>query len=429
MKLSPRFTRSTLLVTALSILVTALLATGQDRAKRPREETLLNGLKVLMWSDPTARDVSVKIRIHAGSAFDPQGKEGVMRLLAENIFPNAESREYFAEGLNGSLKIDTTYDYIQINASSEPSQYLAMLETLSSALINSTIDKPTTAKLRDALAAELTPLEGSTTYVADQAAISRMFGSFPYGRPVYGTTGSVKKIDFADLIDARARFLTADNATLIIVGNFKGQNAWQAIRRFFGGWLKSDRRVPSTFRQPDAPQPGRLTVASPRPNESAMRFAVRFVARNDKEFAAANVFAKLVEKRLLARSPEDIRDEAFVRVGEHVFPGAMLIGFAASRGDFVPGSGKIGTEDLVSRALTDAILEAEFAEAKSAALSEWAKRDTANLWLDIDTFKTAGVNAEFAALEKVSIENVRSVAARIRAAESVSVLVNTPKSK
>ena len=59
----------------------------------PKKESLLNGLKVLMWSDAKADKVTVKIRIHAGSAFDPQGKEGVMQLLADNIFPNEAAKE------------------------------------------------------------------------------------------------------------------------------------------------------------------------------------------------------------------------------------------------------------------------------------------------------------------------------------------------
>ncbi|MFN2501880.1 MAG: hypothetical protein ABR530_07710, partial [Pyrinomonadaceae bacterium] len=86
----------------------------------PKQEKLLNGLKVLMWPDPKADRVWVKLRIHAGSAFDPQGKEGVMQLLSDNLFPNEVSREFFSEDLGGSLGVTTNYDYLQINASAKP---------------------------------------------------------------------------------------------------------------------------------------------------------------------------------------------------------------------------------------------------------------------------------------------------------------------
>ena len=64
---------------------------------KPRQETLLNGLKLLMWRDSTANKVTLKVRIHSGSSFDPQGREGVMKILAENIFPTPESRDFFKD--------------------------------------------------------------------------------------------------------------------------------------------------------------------------------------------------------------------------------------------------------------------------------------------------------------------------------------------
>jgi predicted Zn-dependent peptidase len=67
------------------------------KISEPRQEKLLNGLKLLVWNKPQAEKIAVKLRIHSGSAFDPQGKEGVMALLAEAFFPNEAQREFFAE--------------------------------------------------------------------------------------------------------------------------------------------------------------------------------------------------------------------------------------------------------------------------------------------------------------------------------------------
>src|SRR5260221_9837605 len=74
---------------------------AQQSIPAPRQEKLLNGLKILMWSDAKANNVSVKIRIRAGSAFDPQGREGVMQMLADNIFPTETTREFFKDDLGG----------------------------------------------------------------------------------------------------------------------------------------------------------------------------------------------------------------------------------------------------------------------------------------------------------------------------------------
>ncbi|MEO7659930.1 MAG: hypothetical protein ABIV48_09980, partial [Pyrinomonadaceae bacterium] len=165
----------------------------------PKQETLLNGLKVLMWSDAKADRVSIKLRIHAGAAFDPQGKEGVMQVLADNIFPNEASREYFTEDLGGGLEVISNYDYIEINAFSKPEGFLSMLETIAAAVSNPVIDKDLTIKLRTALAAKVAALETDPTYIADRAIAGRLLGTFPYGRPQDGTSSSIQNIDFADL--------------------------------------------------------------------------------------------------------------------------------------------------------------------------------------------------------------------------------------
>ncbi|CAN5284579.1 hypothetical protein BH20ACI2_BH20ACI2_12530 [soil metagenome] len=403
-------------------------ATAQTGA--PNQEKLLNGLKVLMWSDPKADTVSVRVRIHSGSAFDPQGKEGVMRLLADSLFPSDAARDFFVEDLGGSLEVTTNYDYIEVNASSKPQNFLTMLETVATAVSDPQINKEVTTQIRSSLQKRLGELEANPTYFADITAAKRLFGTFPYGRPQLGSTDSVKKIDFADLIDARQRFLTADNATVVIIGNFDRTLGFRAIRRYFGNWLKSDRKVPSTFKQPDDPPADLLVVASPQPKAAAVRFAFRGPARSDKDLAASLIFASIIESRLKARVPEAHKDVVFVKGHAHVLPGSIVIGFSAGENEVGPGHGKVEANDLVSKALSDPITEAEFMTAIRAVQGEWSKRDLPSFWLDADTYKIASPKADLRVVETVTVSDVRSYAERARMRPIVSVLVNTrPKSK
>lgn len=411
------------------VLVSLAACSGvlaQTTTQQPRQERLLNGLKLLMWSDPTASNVAFKIRIHSGASFDPQGKEGVMRLLADNIFPTEATRDFFREELGGSLEITTNYDYIQIDASGKSDEFLAILETLAAAVANPTIDKPTTAKLKGPLLKLVNELEQDPAYVADAAVMKRLFGTFPYGRPKFGTPESIAKIDFADLIDAKQRFLTADNATVAISGNFEKVLGFRAARRYFGAWLKSDRRIPSTFRQPDPPPTALLSVPSPKADTSAIRFAMRGVARSDKDFATSKVYAAILENRLRSRVPSAFAERISVRAQANVLPGVIVIGMSAGKDDLGTGNGKIDAADLVMKALNDPITDAEFAAARTAFAAEWAKTDTVNLWLDIDTFKSGEPSAEMKAADNVSIASVRAFADKVKAAPAASVLVNTP---
>ena len=404
--------------------VTSVLA--QTPIPSPKQEKLLNGLKVLMWSDAKADKVTVKIRVHAGSAFDPQGREGTMQLLSDNLFPNDASRDFFTEDLGGGLEVVTTYDYIQINASSKPESFLTMLETLATAISNPPIDKETTAKLRSALLAKLKALESDPAYVADQAVATRLFGTFPYGRPQRGSTGSVQKLDFADLIDAKHRFLTADNATIAISGKFDRDVGYRAVRRYFGSWLKSDKRVPATFRQPDDPPTGLLTIASPKPDVTAIRFAVRGISRNSKDFTAARVFSTIFETRLKALVPAAYASSVLVHCDAHILPGIITAGLSAGTREIGKGSGKIDANDLIAKALSGPVSDAEFLTARSTNAGEWNKRDADLFWLDNDTYKTLSVESDRLAFDSLTLADLRNYAEKLKAATMVSVFVDTP---
>ena len=390
-------------------------------SQTPRQEKLLNGLKVLMWSDAKADKVSIRLRVHSGAAFDPQGKEGVMQMLANSIFPNAASREFFVEDLGGDLEITTNYDFIEIDASSRPEGLLTMLETISTAVANPTIDKETTAAVKAALAEKVAALEADPAYVADQAVAKRLFGTFPYGRPIMGTAGSLEKIGFADLIDARQRFLTADNATIAVTGNFDRALTFRAIRRYFGSWLKSDKAVPLTFRQPDPPIAEVLSVASPKPGTTMVRIAARGVARGDKDFAASMVYTEILRQRLSSRLGPDSVENVLVRNDANALPGMITIGYA------LRADGKGPLTETVSKALSDPVTEAEFNAGKASFVETWSKKDRVSFWLDADTYKMSSPDSNSRAAA-VNLAEVKAYADKLRTLPVATVLLDSPGS-
>lgn len=425
MKNKKLFQKIVLIALAVAVLL-ALVAPAifSQTPAAPKQEKLLNGLKVLMWPDAKADKVYVKVRIHSGSAFDPQGREGVMQLLADNIFPNEVSREFFTDDLGGNLEVITNYDFIQINASSTPENFLTMLETVATAVSNPAIDKETTVKLRNALLAKVNAIESDPAYVADQAVAKRLFGTFPYGRPQLGTPATLQKIDFADLIDAMGRFLTADNATIAVSGNFDRTLGFRAIRRYFGGWLKSDKKVPATFRQPDDPQQELLIIDSPVPDRYEIRFATRGAARNDVDYAATHIFDMIVEQRL--KSPSQRRPEAVFH-DFHMLPGSLTFGFGEPRA--ADAELKSRTDKLVRNALAAPVTEMEFAMARRTLTAAWEigeMSDSATLWLDQDTFKTESVAREKEKVSAVSLGDVQRVQKKLQKQPMVSVLVSKP---
>jgi predicted Zn-dependent peptidase len=405
MKISGLFQKCLLSAVCLTMLAGAV--TGQRPGSTvPRQEKLLNGLKLLMWSNPAASEVKISVRIHSGSAFDPQGKEGVMKLLSENIFPTADSRSFFSEELGGGLEIVTNYDYIQINATARASEFVTALETIAGAVSNPTIDKETTAALKRSLAEKLDVLESDPAYIAQQLAAKRLFGTFPYGRPQMGSSDSVRHIDFADIRFAQERFLSADNATVAISGNFNGDLGYRAARRYLGAWLKSDKRVPATFRQPDSPdtKPLEIAVEGVSTTDSFASFAVRGIARNDPDYFASVVLANVLKTRS-AQNPAD----PIVSFDSRVLPGVVNVRIS-------------GSESFPFALFSERITASEFAKAREAAIAELGAHSLADQWLDADTYQVA-VGGHVSAFQKMNVADVQRVADRLAKNPIVSVLV------
>ncbi len=395
------------------------------KSSTPRQEKLLNNLKLLMWQDATAGKLTVKLRVHSGAAFDTLGKEGTMALLADALFPSESAKEFFSEELGGSVEVTSNYDYIQINATGNANQVLTILETIAAAVIRPTLDKETTAKIKSARLEKVKELEKNPAYIADLAVAKRLFGDYPYGRSAEGTTESLAKIDFADLILARRRFLTADNVTLAVSGNIKYEYVFKAVRQLFGGWEKADKKVPATFAQPSAPKSGMPVLDSPTEKTSEFRFALRGLSRNDKDFYASQILKHILQNRLQTREGKT----AFVRQESHVLPGYFVFGVSQWNIEGIRREGnKIAlpvTDGYQNNFLKEPIKQSEFDQARTAFAAESNRSDIINQWLDADTFKLTSIKDDAQNAQNVTIADVQRVLEKSQKEAAAYVLVFT----
>lgn len=389
-------------LSALIVLMTAHFALAQ-KPNQPRQEKLLNNLKLLMWNEPTTDKVTVKLRIHSGAAFDTLNKEGTMALLADALFPNETASEFFREELGGSLTVESNYDFIQITAIGDSSQILTILETIATAVTKPQIDKETTAAVRAARLARIKELEKNPAYIADRIVAQRLFGDYPYGKSAEGTAESLAKIDFADLLLAKQRFMTADNATLAVSGNIKTDYVFKIARQLFGGWEKSDRRVPATFAEPKAPDTKFYLIKTETDGASELRFAFRAASRRDRDFPAAQILTQVLQNRLQKKDG----DKVSLRQNSFFLPGLVVVKFS----NWDASSLKLAGEDVslpqnflnYVQDLLAADITAEEFQTAQANLAKNSGSGNMDLWLDAASFqiKLDAPSATLAETQKV----------------------------
>lgn len=411
-----------------------LLSAASVRAQVPPEpdrEQLINGLRVLLWSRPGEQDVLLKLRIHSGAAFDLAGRAGAMAMLGDVLFPDPTTREYFTDEMAGRLDVDTDYDSITVTMQGRADRFERIVEILRTALVTTQITPENVAKIREGRIRIAKETAVSPTVLADRAIAARLFGDFPYGRPSTGSAETLARVERADLLLARERFLNANNSTLTISGGIQRNRAIRALRQLLGPWRKSEQIIPTTFRQAEAPDPRTLIINAPADQSAEIRLAGRGLARSDRDFPAAMVLAIVARKRWEELSPEISRGPIFVRNEPHALPGMFVMG-AAVDNLMVGKTVKTGREVLQTLAGTP-ISSADLEQAKTEAIAQITKdlarpEGVARAWLDIDTFGLPSIADQMLSLNSISAGDLQRVAGRLfRDSPIASVVIGNSK--
>jgi predicted Zn-dependent peptidase len=402
-----------LIFTALFALVTSAQA---QAPAQPYQEKLLNGLKVLVWNTPSSDKVTLKLRIHAGAAFDPKDKMGTMALLADIMFPDEQTFNYFKEDLEGELKVTENYDYIEITATGKAEEFVNILDTIRVGVVATPITPENFIKVRDAQLAKVKAEIANPAAVADRAVVKRLLSDFPYGRPAAGTPESLARIDRFDLSMAKDRLIDADNATLAVYGKIDPRFAVKAAKQMLGNWSKSEQVVPSTFAQPQDPDTKIQLIDQPGAETAEVRFAVRGLAMNDSDMPALIVWAGAFQQKLNASLPSECGNNVRVMSDMHLLPG--VVGFGAAFPTAVTGKCFSAMKETIAKADSDKLKPEDLQHFAATFVSNIeplrSQMDFVTmLWLDTDTYRFAKLTDPFKQVAAVIPADSDKVATRI----------------
>jgi len=399
---------------SICLLLIALVSAriSAQSPPEPVREQLLNGLTILLWERSDA-NVLLKLRVHSGAAFDLAGKGGTMALLGDALFPDPATREYVAEQLGGRLEVSTSYDAIEVTISGKSSEFERMVEFLRGGLVSTQLTPENVAKLREARIKQLSDKQTASSE-ANQAIAARLFGAFPYGHPIGGTLESIARIERADLLLARERFLNADNATLVVSGGIDKARVMRTLRQLLGSWQKGDRMVPATFRPPNRADSRVLLLDRPSVATAEIRLAVRGLAQSDRDAFAASILARILRDRWQTSLPD--LSSIFVQLEAHSLPGSFVLGASTP---IASAAKAISSAQEVMRSLAGTGPTAgEVERARADLLTEMTSQTTkpemiAELWLEADAYKLPGLNTQLNSVRSLSVGDIQRVAGKL----------------
>jgi len=202
-----------------------------------------NGLTVIIHEDHKAPVVAVNIWYHVGSKNEKPGRTGFAHLFEHLMFNGSEhfNDDYFkalekigATDLNGTTSNDRT-NYFETVPISAFDQVLWLESDRMGYMVNAI----TQAKLdeqREVVQNEKRQYENEPYGLVDEN-MSRSI--FPVGHPYSWTViGSMQDLNAASLDDVKEWFKTyygTNNATLVVAGDIKTDEALEKVKKYFGG--------------------------------------------------------------------------------------------------------------------------------------------------------------------------------------------------
>jgi zinc protease len=356
-----------------------------------RQMTLENGLEVFTVQDHKSPTVAVQVWYHVGSKDDPDGRSGFAHLFEHMMFKGnehltADAFDDLTENIGGENNAFTAED-VTVYHEVVPSNYLepilwAEAERMSALALN---DK-NFASEREVVKEEYRQRIQANPYGEFYLDIDRKsFAVHPYKRP---GIGNIAELDASKLSEVRAfhsTFYRPDNATLIVVGDFKQEELDGWIKKYFGAVAKPSEKIP------------RVTVKEPPRKEDKLErsysakaplpaFAITYLAPSVRSKDAPAL--SLIEE-ILAGGASSRLYQAMVyeqQVAQAVSASADLhedLGLLALRVVLASGksveAAKKSLTDQIENVLKHGVTEAELAKAKNRLLtSKLLERETAN---------------------------------------------------
>jgi zinc protease len=306
--------RALLVLFVLSLVTASATAAPKKIAsvEGMTEYRLDNGLKVLLYPDPTRPMVTVNLTLMVGSRHEGYGETGMAHLLEHMLFKGTEKFPNFdklmaARGarFNGSTWYDRTNYHETLPAGDDNLEFCIQVEA--DRLMNAQVLPEQLSSEMTVVRSEFEQGENSPQRVLFQRATAAAYEWHNYGKSTIGNRTDIERVPADNLRAFYKKFYQPDNAILIIAGKFDEAKALGFIEKHFGPIPRPERKLPTTYTE-EPPQDGERTVTLRRVGDVGIVGAMYHVpAGGHPEYPAAEAL-----QAILADAPSGVLYKALV---------------------------------------------------------------------------------------------------------------------
>lgn len=216
------------------------------------EYQLDNGLKVLLFPDPSKPTITVNITYLVGSRHEGYGETGMAHLLEHMVFKGTPNHPNIPQELtehgarpNGTTWYDRTNYFETFSATEENLKWALDLEA--DRMINSYIAKKDLDSEFSVVRNEFESGENSPFRVLLQRVTSAAYEWHNYGKSTIGNRSDIENVPIENLQAFYRKYYQPDNAVLTVSGKIDETKTLALIADYFGKIAKPTRVLPKSY--------------------------------------------------------------------------------------------------------------------------------------------------------------------------------------
>lgn len=258
------------------------------------EYRLQNGLRVLLFPDPTKTNITVNITYMVGSRHEDYGETGMAHLLEHLMFKGSKNHLNINKELqdhgtqpNGSTSYDRTNYFETFQATDDNLKWALELEA--DRMVNSFIAKKDLDSEMTVVRNEHEMGENNPLGVLQQRTLATAFLWHNYGNSVIGARSDIERLPIERLQAFYRHFYQPDNALLVVAGKIDEAKTLALVHQYYSPIPKPDRRLRKTYTA-EPTQDGERFVNLRRVGDIQALFVAYHVPSGvHEEFAAVDI--------------------------------------------------------------------------------------------------------------------------------------------
>ena len=263
------------------------------------EYELSNGMRVLLFPDPSKETVTTNVTYLVGSRHEGYGETGMAHLLEHMLFkgstnvPDLDSElERRGATYNASTWYDRTNYYETLPAKGDNLEWSLAMEA--DRMVNAFIRKQDLASEFSVVRNEMEAGENDPRAILEERILSTAYLWHNYGNSTIGARSDVEKVPAPALRGFYEKYYQPDNAVLVVAGKFEPKQALDLVNRTFGAIPRPARKLELDYTV-EPVQDGERNVVLRRVGDvGIVAVAYHVVAGPDPDFAAVDAIGEIL---------------------------------------------------------------------------------------------------------------------------------------